>query len=409
MKLTPSIDCACSMNWRSAEARGGLAAPALVHGDGHHRRPLVALAHELVEAPDQRLEEVARAREARVHEEARVVVGLGVRDHEDRRRAVAGLVVGQVVGAALGVVEEAAELVQDAARVLARPAARVPADRPAAEHALERLDRAPDRARSSSRVNVQASVQRQPWPSRSWSRSRIHSATAGFSSSATAAAGDGHRHVGGVEDAREPPHAGAAAELVVRLGAGIALRRLHAGVGVLAPAVVAVVAPGHGVLRARLVDEHEVDHDPGAAGPRDARRVAAVADEVARADGGRDVAGGLDRSCGPLQVAHDAAISAAARRMTGSGATVTRTMPGQAELGAAAHEDAAAHERVAHRDVVDAELDEHEVRLRRVRRRTRPPRARRPGPRARRPPRRAAARRSPGRRRRRCRRRARRG
>ena len=43
-------------------------------------------------------------------------------------------------------------------------------------------------ARSSSRLNVQASVQRQPWPIRSWSRSRIHSATAGLSSSATAAA-----------------------------------------------------------------------------------------------------------------------------------------------------------------------------------------------------------------------------
>ena len=40
--------------------------------------------------------------------------------------------------------------------------------------------------------------------------------------------------------------------------------------------------------------------------------------------------------------------------------------PGQAELGAAAHEDAAAHERVAHGDVVHAELDEHEVGLRRM-------------------------------------------
>ena len=46
----------------------------------------------------------------------------------------------------------------------------------------------PISSRSSSREYVQASVQRQPWPSRSWSRSRIHSATAGFSSSATAAA-----------------------------------------------------------------------------------------------------------------------------------------------------------------------------------------------------------------------------
>ena len=41
---------------------------------------------------------------------------------------------------------------------------------------------------SSSRVIRQASIQRQPWPSRSWSCSRIHSGTPGFSSSATAAA-----------------------------------------------------------------------------------------------------------------------------------------------------------------------------------------------------------------------------
>ena len=43
-------------------------------------------------------------------------------------------------------------------------------------------------ARSSSREYVQGSVQRQPWPSRSCPRSRIQAGTAGFSSSATAAA-----------------------------------------------------------------------------------------------------------------------------------------------------------------------------------------------------------------------------
>ena len=43
-------------------------------------------------------------------------------------------------------------------------------------------------APSSSRSNVHASVQRHPWPSRSWSCSRIQSVTAGLSSSATAAA-----------------------------------------------------------------------------------------------------------------------------------------------------------------------------------------------------------------------------
>ena len=140
-------------------------------------------------------------------------------------------------------------------------------------------------ARSSSRPYVQASVQRQPWPIRSWSRSRIHSGTAGFSSSATAATGDGHRHVGLVEDPGQPPHAGTAAVLVVRLGAGVALRRLHARVGVLAPAVVAVIAPHDGVLRALLVDEHEVDDDLRAVGPVELRRGAAVADQVARPDG----------------------------------------------------------------------------------------------------------------------------
>ena len=95
---------------------------------------------------------------------------------------------------------------------------------------------------------------------------------------------DGHGHLGLVEDARQAPDTGPAAVLVVRLGAGIALRRLHAGIGVLAPAVVAVVAPQHRVLGALLVHEHEVDDDPRAAGPREARRLAAVADEIARAN-----------------------------------------------------------------------------------------------------------------------------
>ena len=43
-------------------------------------------------------------------------------------------------------------------------------------------------SRSSSGGYVQASVHRQPWPSRSWPRSFIHAGTPGFSSSATAAA-----------------------------------------------------------------------------------------------------------------------------------------------------------------------------------------------------------------------------
>ncbi len=93
-----------------------------------------------------------------------------------------------------------------------------------------------------------------------------------------------HRHAGLVEDPGQPPHAGAAAVLVVRLGARVALRRLHAGVGVLAPAVVAVVAPQHRVLGALLVDQHEVDDHLRAVRPLERRRRAAVADQVAGAD-----------------------------------------------------------------------------------------------------------------------------
>ena len=145
MKLTLSMPLRVLDELAQHGGARGLAAPALMHCDGHHRAALLALAHELVEAHLQGLEEVARAREARVHEEARVVVGLRVRDHEHRGSAGSLLVVRHVVGTALGVVEEAAELLQDPARVLARPATRVPADRAAAEHALEGLDRAQDR------------------------------------------------------------------------------------------------------------------------------------------------------------------------------------------------------------------------------------------------------------------------
>ena len=110
---------------------------------------------QLVEPHRERLEEVARAREARAHQVARVVVGLGVRD-DQHRRAVDRLVVRHVVRVALGVVREAAELEQQRAGVLARPAARAPALRPRSRararnsRARVRSAPAPRRARPST-------------------------------------------------------------------------------------------------------------------------------------------------------------------------------------------------------------------------------------------------------------------
>jgi hypothetical protein len=66
----------------------------------------------------------------------------------------------------------------------------------------------------------------------------------------------------------------------VGLRSEVALWRLHARLGILAPAVVAVVSPQSGVLRALLVHEHHVDDDARAVGPGEGRRDAAVADEV---------------------------------------------------------------------------------------------------------------------------------
>jgi len=90
---------------------------------------------------------------------------------------------------------------------------------------------------------------------------------------------DGDRGV--VEDPREPPDAGAATVVVMRLRPEVEAGRLDAGIRVLAPAVVAVVAPADRVFRALLVHEHDVDDDPGTAGPGESFRLRPVADEVA--------------------------------------------------------------------------------------------------------------------------------
>src|SRR5262249_10148735 len=131
-------------------------------------------------------------------------------------------------------------------------------------------------------------------------------------------AGDGHRDAGGVEDPREPPDPGTAPVLVVRLRAGIPLRRVGAGPGGVAPAAVAVVAPQHGVLRAPLLDAAQGGDDAGAVRPGEARRRAPVADEVAGPDGVRDVHGAtLFARVTPAQ--SRSTIEVAARRTRESG------------------------------------------------------------------------------------------
>src|SRR5207302_3588006 len=84
-----------------------------------------------------------------------------------------------------------------------------------------------------------------------------------------------------VEESSQPPDAGAASVLVVGLRAGVTLGRLHAAVCVLAPAIIAVIAPGDRILRPLLVDQDEIDHDACVVRPREARRHAPIPDEVA--------------------------------------------------------------------------------------------------------------------------------
>src|SRR3954454_19792736 len=269
------------MRDESADRRGPrrLPRPPRMRDHRHHRRALVG--EQLVEADDKRVEVVARTREPGRHEVPRVLVGLRVRD-DQHRAPEARRVVGQVVVRRVGVIEEAALLDEQLARVLARARARVPPERPLAEHALERLDRpqqvlallvarlrprlAPAPAVAEEVVTTLAHPVGDRRIELQSGRDRRH----------------GDRHLEGVVDPRQAPDPRPRAVLVVRLGAEGARRRLRPGVGVLAPAVVAIVAVDDVVLGALLVDEHEIDGDARAVGPAEpGRQRAAVADEVA--------------------------------------------------------------------------------------------------------------------------------
>src|SRR3954447_3259696 len=92
---------------------GRLPRPPRVRDDGHHRRTVVG--EQLVEADDERVEVVAGAREPGRDEVPGVLVGLRVRDDEERPPE-ARRVVREVVARRVGVVEEAALLDEQLAR-----------------------------------------------------------------------------------------------------------------------------------------------------------------------------------------------------------------------------------------------------------------------------------------------------
>src|SRR6185437_12302725 len=187
---------------------------------------------------------------------------------------------------------------QELARVLARPGARVPALGPAAEHALIGLDGAADGGALLLAAHRPRLV---PAPAVAEQVVVVLAHPLGDGRVELERDGSGrdrHRHVRLVEDAGEPPDAGAAPVLVVRLGAGVAVGRLDARVGVFAPAVVAVVAPEDGVFRPLLIDKDEVHDDAGAVRPVETRRGAAVADQVAPLDRLRDHRGSIAEKAG---------------------------------------------------------------------------------------------------------------
>jgi len=157
-------------------ARGAWPLPALVHRDGHHRRPLAALLRtNSSRTPD----EASRGRraglaEARVHEVARVVCrSWSTGSRGSAACPSAGLVVGgKIVGARplrVGRGSRRGSCRRPAPCSQLGQAARVPARsagcRARASKRLDRAGRRSARAPRPPRVTSRASVQRQPWPS----------------------------------------------------------------------------------------------------------------------------------------------------------------------------------------------------------------------------------------------------
>jgi hypothetical protein len=253
-----------------------------VDADRHQPRAAAGprLVEQVVEAEPQALEEMTGRGVGRGDQVPDVVVHLAVRHHQERR-AQRVRVVGKLVVVGVGVVAETAVLDQqfpgmDGGEGPDHPAPRRPAGgprqglgRPADLVALLVTAQA-DRVRAVPVVAVGEHVMIPGPQPRAERRVPLDRQRAG---------GERDRDLAAVDQAAQPPDPDPAAVLHVRLGAdvpdlGPVLER------VLAPGVVDAVLAER-VLAALLVVDHEVDRDPGAAGPVEIGRLRAVADEIA--------------------------------------------------------------------------------------------------------------------------------
>jgi hypothetical protein len=210
-----------------------------------------------------------------------IVVHLAVRHHEERRAQGVG-VVRKLVVVGVGVVQEAAMLDEELTGVDGREGPDHPAWRPLACGSLQGIDRLAylvtllvtghaDGVRAVPVVAVGEHVMVPGPEPLTQRRVAFHGQRAG---------GKRHRDLVTVDQAAQPPDSHPASVFHVCLGADIP----DVGPvleGVLTPGVVDAVL-GERVLAAFLVVDHEVDRDPGAAGPVEVGWLRAVPDEVAR-------------------------------------------------------------------------------------------------------------------------------
>src|SRR5262245_21677057 len=256
-----------------------LADPARMQPDRHHLRiagqPLAA---QLVGSPLADVEEVGRPAEPLWENVAAVVVDERVRHHEVPVAVHLGEV-GEVVVVGIRVVDEAALLDEQLARVDARSVAAVPAERALPRRPLERLDRPLDvlpllvAAEQPVLLPAPAVAARlvprflDPF---AYLRIPLQRDRGGVERRLDAVL---------VEHAEQAPDAGPAAVLVNRLGAEVAVLRIHEVRDLGEPLVAAV--PGRlRVLRALLVVDAEADDRLGVVRPEDLRWATPVADVV---------------------------------------------------------------------------------------------------------------------------------
>ena len=190
--------------------------------------------------------------------------------------------VGQIVGVGIGIVEEAA-LLDHQAPGIGAVAAGVPADRAAAGGPLDRLDRALEMRPLLGLGHVLV-VDPAPAVARDLEAGLDHRpAAAGVALERHADGVDRERQAALLEQPQDPPEAGAGAVFVDRLDVQIALANERRLAGDLVQiGLRRRVTVEHAGFAALLVVEHDAERQPGAVRPVGVRRMAAVADQIAR-------------------------------------------------------------------------------------------------------------------------------